>query len=72
MNQPIEPTAKEIMDAHEVAEMLGVKYGWVMKHSQPHRAWRIPSFKIGKFRKYRRSAVIQAIIELEKSARPST
>ena len=52
-----------LMDAHEVAEMLGVTTEWVYGRS---RSGDIPTVKLGRYKKYRRDAIL-AWIELQEA-----
>jgi predicted DNA-binding transcriptional regulator AlpA len=55
----------EIIDAHEVAKMLQVSYAWVIKYSNPKRPWHLPNAKMGKYRRYSRAAVLEALNKLQ-------
>jgi excisionase family DNA binding protein len=42
-----------LMDVAEVAEYLKVPVGWVRDHSNGKRPPELPSFKLGKYRRFR-------------------
>ena len=54
-----------LMDASQVAELLGVPVTWVYEQS---RRGRIPTVTLGRYRRYRRDAVEAWIGELESSS----
>jgi excisionase family DNA binding protein len=54
-----------LMDAPEVAELLGVSVSWVYEQS---RRGLIPTVTLGRYRRYRRAAVEAWIRELESSS----
>ena len=57
-----------LMDAAEVAELLGVPKGWVYEQS---RKGVIPTVLLGRYRRYRREA-IEAWIEGQERTRPES
>ncbi|HSZ14399.1 MAG TPA: helix-turn-helix domain-containing protein [Solirubrobacteraceae bacterium] len=58
-----------LLTAEEVAEMLHVTKAWVYAET---RAKRIPHVPLGRYVRYRRTAVTQWITELERGAGSST
>ncbi len=42
-----------LLDVHDVAEYLGVSVNWVYDHSTGKALPELPSFKLGKYRRYR-------------------
>lgn len=57
-----EPAA-QLLDAGDVAEMLGVSREWVYEQS---RRGRIPTVTLGRYRRYRRSSVDAWVAQLER------
>jgi excisionase family DNA binding protein len=55
-------SAKDLLTAQEVAAMLGVTTGWVYAQS---RKGRIPTFPLGRYRRYRRDAILHWLDEIE-------
>ena len=51
-----------LLDAGQVAALLGVPKSWVYEQS---RLGRIPTVALGRYRRYRRSAIVQWIAEIE-------
>jgi excisionase family DNA binding protein len=63
MHPPTATTsAKDLLTAQDVADMLGVTTGWVYAQS---RMGRIPTIPLGRYRRYRRDAILQWLDELE-------
>lgn len=58
---------ERLLTADEVAELLGVTPAWVYEQS---RAGRIPTVRLGRYRRYRREAIGRWIEELERGTRP--
>jgi len=54
-----------LLNAAEVANMLGVPTAWVYAQS---RAGKIPTVKLGRYRRYRREAIEQWIQDNESSS----
>ena len=54
--------ATELLTADDVAAMLGMTAGWVYEQS---RLGRIPTVFLGRYRRYRREAIEQWLLELE-------
>jgi excisionase family DNA binding protein len=54
--------SSSLMDADEVAELLGVPKSWVYEQS---RQGRIPTVRLGRYRRYRREAIEQWVRGLE-------
>ena len=52
----------ELMTAEQIAELLGMTPGWVYEQS---RLGRIPTVPLGRYRRYRREAIEQWLLELE-------
>lgn len=57
------------MTAADVAALLGVKVGWVYEQS---RLGRIPTVMLGRYRRYRRTAIADWIEGLERSVTRAT
>lgn len=55
-----------LLDAEEVGQMLGVPKSWVWEQS---RNGRIPTVRLGRYRRYRREAIERWIEELEDEGR---
>ena len=53
----------DILTAQDVATMLGVTAGWVYAQS---RKGRIPTITLGRYRRYRRDAILQWLGQLER------
>jgi len=51
-----------LLTAREVAKVLGVPVSWVYEQS---RAGRIPTVRLGRYRRYRREAIAEWLEELE-------
>src|SRR5262249_45353031 len=64
--QPVELVARRLLDAGDVAELLGVPKSWVYAET---RAGRLPHIVIGRYRRYRLEAVTAWIEEHEAGAR---
>lgn len=56
------PHYGRLLDAREVAELLGVPPGWVYRES---RAGRIPTVRLGRYVRYRRESVERWLAERE-------
>lgn len=54
----------QLMTANEVAEMLAVSREWVYEQS---RRGSIPTVSLGRYRRYRRSSVLEWIAQIEAS-----
>ena len=54
-----------LLDAQEVAAMLGVPKTWVYAQS---RQGRLPTVQLGRYKRYRRSAIIGYIASRERGA----
>ena len=54
--------ATELLTADDVAAMLGMTSGWVYEQS---RLGRIPTVSLGRYRRYRREAIEQWLLQLE-------
>ncbi len=60
---PVEsPSVDRLLTAEEVAERLGVKTQWVWAQA---RAGRIPHVRLGRYRRFRESAVEAWLCDLE-------
>jgi excisionase family DNA binding protein len=55
-----------LLDASEVAELLHVPVSWVRQET---RAGRIPHVELGRYRRYRRQAVLDWLEEREATGR---
>ena len=53
---------RRLLNADEVAGMLGVSKEWVWQES---RAGRIPTITLGRFRRYRKEAIERWLSDLE-------
>jgi predicted DNA-binding transcriptional regulator AlpA len=63
MQHPTATTsAKDLLTARDVAAMLGVTTGWVYTQS---RMGRIPTIPLGRYRRYRRDAILDWLDEIE-------
>jgi excisionase family DNA binding protein len=51
-----------LLTASEVAELLGVPTSWVYEQS---RAGRIPTVRLGRYRRYRREAIEDWVARIE-------
>lgn len=67
MNHPIEPreTPGHLLNATEVAAILGVPATWVYRQS---RLGRIPAVKLGRYYRYREASIIAWLAEHEAQA----
>ena len=54
-----------LMTAEQVAELVGMDVEWVWKMS---RRGEIPTITFGRFRRYRREAILRSLEELESRA----
>lgn len=59
----------ELLDAGQVAELLRVTKGWVYAET---RAGRMPHVVMGRYRRYRRSAIAAFVANNERATLPST
>lgn len=57
--------ARELMTAEEVAELLSLPRSWVYEQS---RKGKIPTVTLGRYRRYRREAILSWLAERERSA----
>jgi excisionase family DNA binding protein len=55
-------SANDLLTAQDVAVMLGVTTGWVYAQS---RNGRIPTIPLGRYRRYRRDAILHWLDEIE-------
>lgn len=56
---------RELIDAGEVAQMLGMTIDWVYEQS---RRGRIPTITLGHFRRYRRAAIETWLLSIERAS----
>jgi excisionase family DNA binding protein len=56
-------SANDLLTAQEVATMLGVTTGWVYAQS---RNGRIPTITLGRYRRYRRDAILHWLDQIER------
>ena len=56
---------RELIDAGEVAQMLGMTVDWVYEQS---RRGRIPTITLGRFRRYRRAAIEAWLLSIERAS----
>jgi excisionase family DNA binding protein len=61
----IDPTDDRLLDAKQVAALLGVPATWVYAQS---REGRLPTVHLGRYKRYRRSAIEAYIAEQERGA----
>ena len=52
-----------LLSAGEVAQLLGVPVSWVYEQS---RRGRIPTVTLGRYRRYRREAIEEWLVEIER------
>ncbi len=52
----------ELLTADQVAAMLGMTPGWVYQQS---RLGRIPTVSLGRYRRYRREAIEEWLLQIE-------
>jgi len=60
----ITASSNDLLTAQDVATMLGVTTGWVYAQS---RKGRIPTITLGRYRRYRRDAILQWLDQIERS-----
>ena len=69
MTRPLTPSrngaADRLLDAKQVAEMLGVPASWVYAQS---RRGVLPTVELGRYKRYRRSAIEAWIVERERAS----
>jgi excisionase family DNA binding protein len=58
----ITASPNDLLTAQDVAAMLGVTTGWVYAQS---RKGRIPTIPLGRYRRYRRDAILHWLDEIE-------
>jgi excisionase family DNA binding protein len=56
---------RELIEAGEVAQMLGMTIDWVYEQS---RRGRIPTITLGRFRRYRRAAIEEWLLSIERGS----
>ena len=56
---------QDLIDAREVAQMLGMTIDWVYEQS---RRGRIPTITLGRFRRYRRAAIEAWLLSIERAS----
>ena len=56
-------TPNDLLTAQDVANMLGVTTGWVYAQS---RKGRIPTITLGRYRRYRRDAILHWLDQIER------
>lgn len=54
--------SSSLLTAKEVADLLGVPTSWVYEQS---RAGRIPTVRLGRYRRYRREAIEEWVARIE-------
>ncbi len=54
---------RELLDAEQVAAMLGMTSAWVYEQS---RKGRIPTITLGRYRRYRRAAIEDWLLSMER------
>jgi excisionase family DNA binding protein len=60
----ITASPNDLLTAQDVATMLGVTTGWGYAQS---RKGRIPTITLGRYRRYRRDAILQWLDQIERS-----
>lgn len=60
--------AEKLMTVEEVAAWLCVKPAWVRAHANNSRKPKLPSLKVGAFRRFRRQDILKWLEELSKAA----
>jgi hypothetical protein len=68
MHEDIEERDGDILTVNEVAAWLQVSPSWVRLHSKRHRNPFLPSFKVGKYLRFRRSALRHVVKSWERAA----
>jgi excisionase family DNA binding protein len=63
-NQTATTSAQDLLTAQDVAAMLGVTTGWVYAQS---RKGRIPTIPLGRYRRYRRDAILHWLDEIQQA-----
>lgn len=66
MESATAPAADALLTAGQVADLLGVPVSWVYQQS---RLGRIPTVTLGRYRRYRRSAIAEWVEEIEGRSR---
>jgi excisionase family DNA binding protein len=59
----ITASPNDLLTAEDVATMLGVTTGWVYAQS---RKGRIPTITLGRYRRYRRDAILHWLDQIER------
>ena len=59
----ITASPNDLLTAEDVATMLGVTTGWVYAQS---RKGRIPTITLGRYRRYRRDAILDWLDQIER------
>ncbi len=59
------PEPAELLNASQVADMLGMTKQWVYEQS---RTGRIPTITLGRYRRYRRAAIERWLASIETTA----
>ena len=59
----ITASPNDLLTAQDVATMLGVTTGWVYAQS---RKGRIPTITLGRYRRYRRDAILHWLDQIER------
>jgi hypothetical protein len=63
------PMAEELLTPEDIATWLRVKPAWVRAHANGNRKPKLPSLKMGAFRRFRRQDIQSFLEELAKGAR---
>lgn len=58
-------STRELMDAEEVAQLLGVDRSWVHRAARENR---IPHVKLGRYQRFRRDSILEWLEEIERPA----
>jgi excisionase family DNA binding protein len=65
VDAPMADGDDELMDAEQVAALLGMTVGWVYEQS---RRGRIPTITLGRYRRYRRGAIQAWLLSIERAS----
>lgn len=63
------PTSEKLLTVEEVAQWLDVKPAWVRAHASGNRSPKLPSVKMGMYRRFLRKEVQKFIDDLSGAAR---
>lgn len=57
MSSKRDDASNKLLTVRELAQYLGVPRGWVYRHVRPGSSDQLPSFRIGKYRRFRTADV---------------